>query len=437
MIFSDIKVFSPKKQKLVPEAVKHEFEAPLEITDYARVIGIELQKGPELSIVNLVNAIIRSAHAARASDIHLDPLVNGLKVRLRVDGVLLDAETIPTEFHNEVISRIKILCGLRTDEHQAAQDGRFKIFLDQELGTIDVRVSIVPTYYGENAVMRLLSGRSQEYTLDSLGFTPENQEKILRAIRKPHGMILATGPTGSGKTTTLYTLVKMLNTPEVSIITIEDPIEYSISGINQTQVNARTELTFANGLRSMLRQDPNIIMVGEIRDIETAGLAVNTSLTGHLVLSTLHTNDAPTTLPRLLDMKVEPYLIASTVNIAIGQRLARKICEHCKEEWSMTDVEAQSLADIIPLDLLGKHRIFWHGRGCELCAGTGYMGRQGIHEVLEIDGPVRDAILSKATASEIRVIAMKGGMVPMIVDGFCKAAQGITTIDEIIRMRYE
>ncbi len=294
----------------------------------------ELAKGANLSIIRLVDCLVTRAYAARASDIHLDPRSDGVMVRLRVDGVLQDVHKLPATIHNEVISRIKILCGLRTDEHQAAQDGRFRLLLETGV-SVDVRVSIVPVYYGENAVMRLLADQAEEYTLSSLGFTKENQEKILRAIQKPYGMILATGPTGSGKTTTLYTLVRMLNQPGVSVITIEDPVEYAISGINQIQVNPRTGLSFSQGLRSMLRQDPNIIMVGEIRDMETAGLAVNIALTGHLVLSTLHTNDAPTTLPRLLDMKVEPYLIASTVNVAIGQRLLRRICNHCKEERIM------------------------------------------------------------------------------------------------------
>ena len=396
----------------------------------------ELAKGPDLSIIKFVDAMIQDAHAVRSSDIHLDPESGGVKIRFRIDGVLQDIQIIPSAINTEVISRIKILCGLRTDEHQAAQDGRFRLALEGGV-SVDVRVSIVPTYYGENAVLRLLSDQAEEFTLESLGFTLENKEKILRAARKPHGMILATGPTGSGKTTTLYTLVKMLNTPDVSIITIEDPIEYSISGINQIPVNVRTGLTFANGLRSMLRQDPNIIMVGEIRDIETAGLAVNTALTGHLVLSTLHTNDAPTTLPRLLDMKVEPYLIASTVNIAIGQRLVRKICRDCTQEGKLSEAEEKSLSEIMPSELLAKHVTFYSGTGCSTCNGTGYFGRAGLHEVLEIDSVIREAILRKASASEIRDIAISQGMVPMVVDGFCKAARGITSIEEVLRMRYE
>lgn len=229
----------------------------------------------------------------------------------------------------------------------------------------------------------------------------------------------------------------MLNQPGISIITVEDPVEYSISGINQIGINPRTNLTFPNALRAMLRQDPNVIMVGEIRDMETAGLAVNTALTGHLVLSTLHTNDAPTTLPRLLDMKVEPYLIASTVNVAIGQRLIRRICEHCKKERTITDAEAKSLSEIMPCDILEQNRTFYAGAGCEKCKFTGYRGRAGIHEVMEIDNPVREAILNKASASDIKEVAVINGMTPMIIDGFHKAAQGITTIEEVLRMRHE
>lgn len=396
----------------------------------------ELQKGGGVSIIRLVELMIQHAQSARSSDIHLDPRQDGMMVRLRVDGVLQDTHHFPTTMRNEVISRIKILCGLRTDEHNAAQDGRFRVTFDNN-STVDVRVSIVPTYHGENVVMRLLSDQAEEFTLETLGFTEENKEKILRAIEKPYGMILATGPTGSGKTTTLYTLVKMLNTPDVSILTIEDPVEYSISGINQIPVNSRTGLTFSHGLRSMLRQDPNIIMVGEIRDIETASLAVNTALTGHLVLSTLHTNDAPTTLPRLLDMKVEAYLVASTVNIAIGQRLVRRICRNCRETQSLTAVEIKSLSEIMPVEFLNKKNSFYRGRGCEACGNTGYRGRAGIHEVMEIDNVMREAILQKTSANDLRATAIEQGMVPIIVDGFEKAAQGITTIEEVLRMRHE
>jgi len=396
----------------------------------------ELALGHKMSIIRMMDCLVEAGQELRASDIHLDPEDKSLRVRFRIDGVLQDVYELPKALHQEVVSRIKILAGLRTDEHQSAQDGRFRATLESG-APVDVRVSIIPTYYGENAVMRLLSDNAAEFSLKSLGFSESNQKKILSAIKKPYGMILATGPTGSGKTTTLYTLVKMLNSRDTSIITIEDPIEYSISGINQIQVNPRTGLTFANGLRSVLRQDPNIIMVGEIRDIETSGLAVNTALTGHLVLSSLHTNDAATTLPRLLDMKVEAYLISSTVNIAIGQRLIRRICEHCKTAKKITASEIQSLSGIMPAEIFSKHKVFYSGKGCERCNQTGYQGRIGIHECLVMDPTIREAILRKATASEIRKIAIQQGMVPMIQDGFEKAALGITTIEEVLRMLHE
>ena len=399
----------------------------------------ELRKGSGLSIVNLVHLLIEQAHHMRASDIHIVPLDGGTRVRLRIDGVLQDQHTFSEDLHSEIITRIKILSGLRTDEHQTAQDGRFRTFIG--VGTsmpIDVRVSITPTYYGENAVLRLLSDKAEDYTLGTLGFSPENQKKIMQAIRRPYGMILATGPTGSGKTTSLYTLLKTLNTPQVAIITIEDPIEYAISGIEQIQVNSRTGLTFANGLRSILRQDPNIIMVGEIRDRETAGIAVNTALTGHLLLSTLHTNDAATTLPRLLDMGIEPYLIASTVNVAMGQRLVRKICERCRVKKNLTAAETASLKDVLPKKEARKPLEFFEGTGCTNCNKTGYRGRVGIQEVMLMDASIREAILRKATASELKKIAAaKQGMTTMLEDGFDKARAGITTIEEILRMLHE
>jgi type II secretory ATPase GspE/PulE/Tfp pilus assembly ATPase PilB-like protein len=302
---------------------------------------------------------------------------------------------------------------------------------------LDVRVSIAPTYYGENAVLRLLSDKAEAFTLESLGFSEANARKLREAVKKPYGMILATGPTGSGKTTTLYTLLKDLNTENVSIVTIEDPVEYAIDGIQQIQVNPRTGLAFANGLRSILRQDPNIIMVGEIRDPETAGIAVNAALTGHLMLSTLHTNDAATTLPRLLDMKIESYLIASTVNVAIGQRLVRKICDNCKTSRKITVAELKSLGGVVPAEILERQDTFYYGKGCEQCGNTGYLGRVGIHEVL-VPGPeVRDAVLNKESSVKLKEIAVANGMATMIEDGFLKAQQGITTIEEVLRMLYE
>ena len=404
--------------------------------EFNKIINKELAVGANLSIINLVDHLIKHACNIRASDIHIDPLEKTVRIRFRIDGVLEDAHPLPKNIHEELISRIKVLSRLRTDEHYAAQDGRFRSIVSPK-GTVDVRVSIVPTYHGENAVMRLLSDKAENFTLGTLGFTSEDQQKIVHAIKKPSGMILVTGPTGSGKTTTLYTLIKMLNSKEISIVTIEDPIEYSVDGIEQIQVNQRTGLTFANGLRSILRQDPNIIMVGEIRDMETASIAVNTALTGHLLLSTLHTNDVSTTLPRLLDMKVEPFLVASTVGIAIGQRLVRKICEQCKEEKIITDEEYKRLSQTLSKGILGENRKFFHGKGCAFCNNTGYRGRIVINEVLVADEEIRTAILRKASASEIKQIAIKNGMATMLVNGFKKALSKLTTIEEVLRVTHE
>ncbi len=398
-------------------------------------LELEINNGAQASIVNLVNEIIELAFGLGASDIHLDPQVDQVRLRLRIDGALQDERPLQKCIHGEIISRIKILAGLRTDEHQAGQDGRFRILL--ETGPVDVRVSIMPTYFGENAVLRLLKDQHAKYSLDSLGFSENDKAKILRAIDHPYGMILATGPTGSGKTTTLYTLIKLLNTKNTSIITIEDPIEYAIEGINQIGVNAKTGLGFANGLRSILRQDPNIIMVGEIRDQETAGLAINTALTGHLVLTTLHTNDAAGTLPRLIDLGIESYLIASTVNLVIAQRLVRRICQACKKEITITDLELQSLAQVVAPEILGNQTIFYKGSGCAACNNTGYKGRICINEVLVIDPAIRQAIHQKATAAQIKQEAQKQKMTSMTEDGFLKAKAGITTLEEILRTLHE
>lgn len=396
----------------------------------------EIGKGVQLSIINLIDGLIEYAHHARASDIHIEPEERRVRVRLRIDGVLHDSFILPKEIHSEIITRIKVLSGLRTDEHQAPQDGRFRLTF-KKLGNVDIRVSITPTYYGEDAVMRLLSSKGETFTVDSLGFSARDKERIYNSLKRPFGMILSTGPTGSGKTTTLYSFIKILNTPEISIVTIEDPIEYSIQGIDQIQVNPRTGLTFADGLRSILRQDPNVIMVGEIRDEETARIAVNAALTGHLLLSTLHTNDAPTTLPRLLDMKIEPFLIASTVNIALGQRLVRKICADCKVEKQLTPDELKSLAEILPKSINAGEQKFHKGTGCIKCNNTGYIGRIGIYEILVMDDDVRAAVVRKASADEIKTIAVKNGMTTMIEDGIQKAMAGITTIEEILRVIHE
>jgi len=393
----------------------------------------EIKAGALTSIINLVNDLIELAYTLRASDIHINPQAKSVRVRLRIDGALQDEVSLSKDIQSEVISRIKILCGLRTDEHHTTQDGRFSYRLKTN-NMIDVRVSIVPTYHGENAVLRLLADNVEQFTLETLGFSEDEVGKIKKALNKPWGMILATGPTGSGKTTTLYTLIKMLNNNNRSIITIEDPIEYNIEGVNQIQVNSRTELNFANGLRAVLRQDPNIIMVGEIRDFETASLAVNTALTGHLFLSTLHTTDSATTIVRLLDMKIEPFLIASTVNLAIAQRLVRKICDHCKIAYKPTEAELKSLSGIMPKELLDSVQNFYRGQGCPQCDKTGYRGRQSINEVLVTNDAIKEAILQRNSSSRIRQIAIESGMTTMLEDGFNKVLEGVTTVEEVLRV---
>jgi type IV pilus assembly protein PilB len=401
--------------------------------NYYKTIENQLTQQLEPSIIKLLDYLVEHAYSLKASDIHIDPVEEGLRIRFRIDGVLQDIYTFPKNIHSEVISRIKILCGLRTDEHQATQDGRFTDYIG-ETKPIDIRVSIAPTYHGENAVLRLLADKVEQFTLETLGFGEKNILKIEKALKKPWGMILATGPTGSGKTTTLYTLIKSLNNKDVSIVTIEDPIEYNIEDVSQIQVNPRTNLTFAKGLRSIIRQDPNIIMVGEIRDFETANLAVNTALTGHLFLSTLHTTDSVTAIVRLLDMQIESFLIASTVNLVIAQRLVRKICEHCKISCKITKAEKQSLSEVTPQKLLANVENFYRGKGCPHCNQTGYRGRISINEVLVVNDAIRESILRRDSSAKMKQIAIASGMTTMFEDGFQKVLKGITTIEEVLRV---
>jgi len=397
----------------------------------------------EVSIIELVHNLIKYSYKVRASDIHIDPQEDALVIRARIDGVLYKIFTFKKDIQDEIIARIKILAGLRTDEHNAPQDGRFKFFDTVENIKFDIRVSIMPTYYGENAVLRLLTQNETSFTLETLGFSERDLQVVQEAIKKPYGMILVTGPTGSGKTTTLYTILKVLNTEHISIITLEDPVEYSIPGITQIQVNPQVGLVFSKGLRAILRQDPNVIMVGEIRDQETADIAINAALTGHLLLSTLHTNDASTALPRLLEMGAEPFLIASTVNVVIAQRLVRKICEKCKAGMKLKETEILSILESIGYDLTTenikkiKDTKFYKGTGCSFCNNTGYYGRLGIFEVLHISPAIKEAIMKKEDSSKIKSLALKEGMTKMIQDGFSKVLKGLTTIEEVLRVIHE
>lgn len=400
------------------------------------IINKQLKKpSDELSIIELVDAIIQEGFYSRASDIHIEPEDKNAVVRLRIDGMLHDVVIYPKIIHSAVITRIKVLAGLRTDEHQAAQDGRFKTSIP-DAGFIDIRVSIAPTYYGENCVMRVLT-QQKELSLEEIGLTGNELKKVMSAIERPYGMILTCGPTGSGKTSSLYAILRLLNTRDVSIITIEDPIEYSMKGLDQIQVNAKTGLTFANGLRALLRQDPDIMMVGEIRDEETAKIAVNAALTGHLLLSTLHTNDAATALPRLVDMDVEPFLVSSTVNIVIGQRLIRRICTNCKEAYVLNPNNLRELSVVVNTDILEGNTHFYRGKGCAMCDGTGYKGRVGIFEVLEMMENIKSLVMSRASSDDIKYVAIKNGMVTMLEDGMKKAAAGETTIEEVLRVARE
>jgi len=395
------------------------------------------QAALELPIVKIVDTILEYGYENHASDIHIEPFEDHELIRFRIDGVLHDVLELPKNIHDLIVTRLKIMSKLRTDEHRAAQDGRIEVRFKKE--KLDIRISVVPITEGEKVVMRLLSERTRRFSLEDLGLSAKDYKKVKAAANKPYGMILATGPTGSGKTTTLYSILKQLNRREVNIATIEDPVEYDMESVNQIQVNPRTNLTFAKGLRSIIRQDPDIIMVGEIRDIETAGIAVNAAMTGHLVLSTLHTNDAPTTLPRLLDMEIEPFLVASTVNVAIGQRLVRKICTRCIESYTLKGQKLETLKKEIDFErLLGKNKIsqlrLYRGKGCKYCNDSGYTGRIGIFEVMDITEKIKEMIMQRKNSEEIKKQAISEGMTTMIGDGLQKALSGVTTIEEVLRV---
>lgn len=396
----------------------------------------------EEKVVELVNLLLEYAHDNRASDVHIEPTEEEVVVRFRIDGLLHEVVRYPKHLHDRLVFRLKILSRLRTDEHDAAQDGRFDYKTAD--ARFDIRLSILPITNGENIVMRLLAESSRRITLEELGLATEDLAKVKRAIAKPHGMILAVGPTGSGKTTTLYAILQILNEPDVNITTIEDPVEYELEGVHQTQVNAKKDLTFANGLRSIVRQDPDIILVGEIRDADTASIAVNAAMTGHLLLSTLHANDAATTFPRLIDMSIEPFLAASSVNVVVAQRLVRSICNHCKTSYHLTTEELELInrdSDFLSIfkrlsghENLSELRLY-HGvdKGCKSCAGTGYMGRLGVFEIMELSDDLHLLITQKAPAETIAKKAVESGMRPMIEDGVNKILQGLTTVEEVVR----
>ncbi len=420
-----LNVYTKELQKTFDELIKKDIEAAKETSS-------------EAPIEKIVHTLIEYAFENKSSDLHIEPEETESVIRFRVDGVLHDVLSVPKELHDQIVARIKVMSKLRTDEHLSAQDGKMEVDLERE--NLDIRVSIVPIVEGEKVVLRLLAESSRQFALQELGMRDEDLEKVRKAYSRPHGMVLSTGPTGSGKTTSIYAILKIVNSRDVNIATIEDPVEYDMVGVNQIQVNTKTNLTFAHGLRAILRQDPDIIFVGEIRDEETSGIAVNSAMTGHLVLSTLHTNDAATTLPRLIEMGTEPFLVASTVNVIIAQRLVRKICSNCKVSF---EENKKDLVKQIGEDILHKYfgeeetlRVY-KGKGCEICHNTGYEGRVGVFEVLEITDSLRKLITQKANSDEIKQKAMEEGMTTMMEDGIDKVTKGITTFEEVLRVTIE
>lgn len=429
------------------EGISHIPEEPFEAAQGGQTEEKnELEKiAQELPTIKIVDTLIKHAILGRASDIHIEPTEKEVVVRYRIDGVLHDAMTLPRQVSSGIVARIKVLSNLKLDEHRLPQDGRFKI--ETEEFKYSIRVSILPVFDGEKIVMRLLSETARAFSLEELGIGGRALELIHDNLKKSVGMILVTGPTGSGKTTTLYSMMEILNQPGVNISTVEDPIEYRMPRINQTQVNSKIGLTFASGLRSLLRQDPNIVMVGEIRDDETAGLAINAALTGHLVLSTLHTNNAAGSLPRLIDMKAEPFLISSTLSIILAQRLVKRLCQE-KEKYFLKDRDLKDIAKYCDLQkilkILKEEKIakpkqtlkdvpFFRPKAGRTCP-DGYKGRVGIYELLPVTETIKQLIVQRATSDQIQEQAISEGMVTMIEDGFIKAAQGVTSIEEVLRV---
>ena len=417
-------------QKELKKKFEEIIQSQLELVKKGKV------KAEDVPIIKIVDTLVEYAYQNRASDIHIEPLEEEVQVRFRIDGILHNVLTLSKDIHDLIVTRVKVLSKLRTDEHFSAQDGKFEAEFEEE--RFDIRVSIIPVTEGENIVMRLLSERVRRFTLETLGFPEKDLKKVKTAIKKSYGMILATGPTGCGKTTTLYAILKLLNKPEINICTIEDPVEYDIEGVSQIQVNPKTNLTFSQGLRSIVRQDPDVIMVGEIRDEETADIAVNSAMTGHLVLSTMHANTASTNLIRLIDMGIEPFLVASSLNIVIAQRLVRQICMQCRESYEISKKELEKLhfsKDLIKKFFKGKTKIrLYRGKGCRTCVNTGYSGRIGIFEVLEMEENIQGLVMEKANAIQIEKQAIKDGMTTMLEDGINKVLGGVTTIEEIIRV---
>jgi len=439
--YSELKTEVSEALDIAKDKLAEKKEAVGKKNELEEVTEEMIQNAP---IAKLVSVVLKHAVDAKASDVHIEPFGKNSRVRYRIDGQLVTSLVLPKYVHAALVSRVKVLANLKIDETRVPQDGRIRLNI---LGNdIDFRVSTLPLYENEKVVMRILDTSSGAFSLEQLGFEGRNLRMMQENIQKPHGMFLVTGPTGSGKSTTLYSVLNILNQEDVNITTLEDPVEYYLSGINQSQIRPEVGLTFASGLRSILRQDPDVIMVGEIRDNETAELAIHASLTGHIVLSTLHTNDAFGSIPRLIDMKVEPFLLSSTLNVIVAQRLVRKICTECKEELKLPDNIRKELDEelkkisknIWPTELDPKNLKFYHGRGCVKCGKTGYKGRIAIAEVLEATDNLKNIIaLNKLDSEEVKKEFLAQNMSEIKQDGVLKALKGITTVEEIMRATRE
>ncbi|MBI1919224.1 Flp pilus assembly complex ATPase component TadA [Candidatus Microgenomates bacterium] len=418
----------------VKEAVKETEVEPgtktITQTDLAQIIK-------EAPIARIVSTVLEYAIKSRASDVHIEPMEGRTRVRYRIDGILHEKLSLPKGIHDALVSRIKILSGMKIDEHRIPQDGRFNFKMPEE--EVDLRISVLPSVLGEKIVMRLLKKSGGVPSLPELGLNGISLKNLETAILRPHGIIIVCGPTGSGKTTTLYSVLNKLNTTKVNILTLEDPVEYRIAGVNQVQINPAVGLTFATGLRSFLRQDPNIILVGEIRDRETTDLAIQAALTGHLVFSTLHTSNASGALPRLLDLGAETFLLASTMNAVVGQRIVRKMCTACREQYEIPESMRQDIRNVLGPLLPSNKTIdkLWRGRGCDECNNTGYLGRVGIFEVLPMTEKIARMVLERADAGSVEKEAVAQSMITMKQDGYLKVIEGVTTIEEVLRVAQE
>jgi len=401
----------------------------LEVVEESQDEDVKAQDlADDAPVVKLINGLLTDAVRRGASDIHIEPFEHEMRVRYRVDGTLQEVMKPPVKMRAALTSRVKIMASLNIAERRVPQDGRIKLKMGARV--IDFRVSTLPVLFGEKIVLRILDKGNLTLDLSKFGFEPKAEEDLLRAILNPYGMVLVTGPTGSGKTTTLYSALSRINTMEVNILTAEDPVEYNLMGINQVLVRNEVGMTFAAALKAFLRQDPNIIMVGEIRDMETGSIAIKAALTGHLVLSTLHTNDAPSTVTRMIDMGIEPFNVASAVNLIVAQRLVRRVCSSCKAEQKYSDEELHALGISLAQ---AKQLTFFKGQGCDTCGGTGYKGRQGLYEVMALSSSLRRMVLKGASTEELREQAVKEGMLTLRSDGMVKVKRGVTTLDEVVK----